>query len=384
MDHPAILEQIRTNVSLLRKEGIMNSDEAASILNTIASIFSRLRDGTAAPAKSIGTTDAVNVLTTHFPFKARAVAEHEKARDRDSDPPELIFVRTNEIVVTGEYDSKYWLGRTRDGRTGKVPKEKIEPLENVKTVLSYTQQTVETGESPPAYTVVDDPAPETSALADVPTIHAAAEPPSVPIALAPAPIPSNPSMAPHAPLPPVSGPSTDSSYGSRLEATNSVYDRNPALNRNTTLPPRPNRNSRPDMDLRRVNTAQTRHPLPQALPSPSAQQFNQRYSQVIEPSSPSFASAPHREEHFQPPQPYDQRPFGQRPSSYYSPAPNTIDYQYGQSRVPPPPPIPGSPSYSQPPYPQSSYSSRGAASSMPMPSVPGDYTSPGPSGYYNT
>lgn len=83
MNYTTILAQTRTNVLLLRKESIMSSNEATTILDIIAMIISRLHGGSTAPTESTITTDNANILTTHFPFKARAVIEHEKARDHN-------------------------------------------------------------------------------------------------------------------------------------------------------------------------------------------------------------------------------------------------------------------------------------------------------------
>ena len=62
----------------------MTSIEATKILDIIAMVVSRLRGGATEPAKST-SANSVNVLTTHFPFKARAVITHDKPRNPHED-----------------------------------------------------------------------------------------------------------------------------------------------------------------------------------------------------------------------------------------------------------------------------------------------------------
>ena len=62
----------------------MSSIEATKILDIIAMVVSRLRVGATELVKSTHTNN-VNALTTHFPFKARAVITHDKPRNPHED-----------------------------------------------------------------------------------------------------------------------------------------------------------------------------------------------------------------------------------------------------------------------------------------------------------
>lgn len=63
----------------------MNSIEATTIIDIIDRVVFRLGASATALAKDTHTAKAVNVLTIHFPFKARGTVTHDKGKPHEAE-----------------------------------------------------------------------------------------------------------------------------------------------------------------------------------------------------------------------------------------------------------------------------------------------------------